>query len=170
MVIGGWIMELIWISYFKTLLFIIFSFKCIKILYDYFFKRIYIIKIENAVPKKQKIVEKHLKLFNTIAIFFIILFILITIITSYDHALELPNIFSGKTTNMYAITISSSLHNNITKERSIEFKNIDTNEKIILKLVSDPIKKGECMKIKYFSHIKIGFIVDRNNCYNNYTN
>lgn len=89
-------MELVWISYFKTLLLIIFSFKCIKILYEYFCKKVYIIKVENAAPKKQKTVEKHLKSFNTIAIFFIILFIVITIITSCNHALELPNVFSGK--------------------------------------------------------------------------
>lgn len=164
-------MELVWRSYFEKIFIIIGIIYLAKILLNYVVDKKSIIKVEDAHPNEQKFMKKHLKGFNIFAVSCLIFIITVTSIILYNYILEFPNVINHKMKTMDAITTSSSLaRGDIVTKRSIEFKDINTNKTIILEVLSPPIKKGECMKIKYFSHIEIGIIVEKNNCYDNYTN
>jgi hypothetical protein len=99
------------------------------------------------------------------AILFMIAFILVTIMTSYNHIMDWPNVINKNPQTMFAIANSSDIHNDTVEERSVEFIDINTKKKINLTFYSEPITKGECMTLDYYPHIKIAVRMQKYYCY-----
>lgn len=57
-------MELVWISYFNTLIVIIVALKFLHLIYNYYVRKILIIKPSNAASSKKEFVKKHINVFN----------------------------------------------------------------------------------------------------------
>lgn len=161
-------MELVWMSYFEMVLILLFCIYLVRILYNYFIRKKPIINYRNSFESKRLFVKKYQKEFNYGVIIIIILFVLVCILIVSSNILDLPNVIYKKPHVMNAVAVSNDSNNNIVTKRSVEFKDLNTGEKIVLTLISGPIYSGQCMKIEYFSHIEVGIVVSDLSCENEY--
>ncbi len=136
----------------------------IWLLYKAFFKKIYIIKPQNAFPSKREIVKKHLKRFEFVTRVILIIVCIFLIRYSARHLLDLPAVIKNEPIIEIFITTSRDKYGDYFKTRHVMLRSLNKNKETDLDVRSEPILQGECYKIKYFSNIKKGEIISKVNC------
>lgn len=118
-----------------------------------------VIKHENAHPSKQEIVKKHEKTLNFIAKGVMIILIASSIWGIIPGVRDIPNIVNQNYNITHCTVLTQSVSGDGEKLRGFYAIDLETNEKMYLKVWSQKIYKDDVFTIQYLPHLKVGAII-----------
>lgn len=128
------------------------------------FKKNYIVKPENAKDDiVRKFIEKHIKIIDIVSRVLILIFALTAFVLAIIPAtFDLPYLIKRNFKKIDCVTLSSDNYGTLNEKRSIQVKNIDTDEILYLEVKYTPIVIGEYYTIEYLPNLAIGKIINKN--------
>ena len=118
-----------------------------------------VIKYENAYQSKQEFVKKHEKILNIIAKGVIVAGIILFVYGIFPAVRDIPNVTNKNYKLTHCIVLSQSVSGDGEKMRGFYALDLDTNEKMYLKVKSKKIYKDDIFTIQYLPYLKVGIIV-----------
>ena len=116
---------------------------------------------KNAIPSKQEFILKHNKKLDLIARICMVTYVLYSVPYVIFPALQdIPYVAKDKYNIIQCKTISHDNIGDMSKIREIEVVDINSGNKLYLKVNYTPIQENQYFTIGYLPHLKIGKIID----------